>query len=191
MKNQRNLSQSILFVALATVILLFVPLVAMQFTDEVVWSLADFIVAGALLFGTGLSFVLLIRLMTNIVYRFAVGFALGTTFFMIWANLAVGLIGGGPNPGNLMYIGVVAVIILGIYLSRFKAAGMGRAMFATALALLILAAIALLANMQDYPGSSMMEIIGVNAFFATLFGVSGLLFRYVAMESQQIEESKG
>ena len=39
-------------------VLLLVPLVAMQFTREVRWGLADFIVAGALLFGAGLfSFV--------------------------------------------------------------------------------------------------------------------------------------
>lgn len=38
-------------VALVTGLLLLVPLVAMQFTDEVRWNLADFVVAGALLFG--------------------------------------------------------------------------------------------------------------------------------------------
>jgi hypothetical protein len=41
-------------VALATAFILLVPLVAMQFTDEVDWGLADFVVAGALLGGTGL-----------------------------------------------------------------------------------------------------------------------------------------
>jgi hypothetical protein len=55
-------------------------------------------------------------------------------------------------------------------------------MFATSLALVVLAAIALLTNMQHYPGSSVREIIGVNLFFATPYLVSGLLFRYAGME---------
>jgi hypothetical protein len=36
------------------------------------------------------------------------------------------------------------------------------------------------------------EIIGVNGFLASLFGISGLLFRYVALgKSQSIEKSEG
>jgi uncharacterized membrane protein YgdD (TMEM256/DUF423 family) len=37
-------------VALATAIILLLPFLAMQFTAEVVWNLADFVVAGGLLF---------------------------------------------------------------------------------------------------------------------------------------------
>ena len=36
-------------------LMLLLPLVAMQFTDEVNWSETDFIVAGALIGGTGLT----------------------------------------------------------------------------------------------------------------------------------------
>jgi hypothetical protein len=41
-------------VALATALILLVPLLAMQFTDEVAWGVFDFVVAGTLLGGTGL-----------------------------------------------------------------------------------------------------------------------------------------
>jgi hypothetical protein len=41
-------------VALATAFILLVPLVAMQFTDEVDWGVADFVAAGVLLGGAGL-----------------------------------------------------------------------------------------------------------------------------------------
>ena len=34
-------------------LLLLLPLVAMQFTNEVNWTFSDFLVAGILLFGTG------------------------------------------------------------------------------------------------------------------------------------------
>jgi hypothetical protein len=107
---------------------------------------------------------------------------IGASFLMIWANLAVGLIGSGPNPGNLMYAGVIAVLLMGIYLSKFKAAGMERTMFATALALIMLTGIALLMNMQAYAGSSVLDIVGINIFFATPFIIAGLLFRYAAQQ---------
>lgn len=192
MEKQSKFNQSILRVALATALILLVPLVAMQFTNEVDWGVGDFIVMGALLFSIGFSYVLATRYISNIVFKIAIGFALGTTLFMIWANLAVGLIGSGPHWGNLLYLGVVAVGIIGTILSRFTPGGMERAMYAMALALVLIAAIALFANMHQNPGSSVTEIIGVNGFFATLFAVSGLLFRYVALEqSQQTEKSEG
>lgn len=192
MEKQQKFSRSILSVALVTVLLLLVPLVAMQFTDEVKWSVGDFIVMGVLLFSIGFLYVLATRYVTNIVYKVAIGFALGSTLLIIWANLAVGLIGSGPNSGNLMYLGVLAVGVIGIFFSRFTPGGMERAMYAVVLALMLVAVIALLANMQQYPGSSVKEIVGVNAFFAILFAISGLLFRYVAQEqSQRTEKSDG
>ena len=190
MERQVKFYQSIPAVALGTVLLLIVPLVAMQFSDEVDWSIIDFIIAGALLFGTGTLFVLVMRAPENIIYKCAMVLTIGTTFLLIWANLAVGLIGSGPNPGNLMYIGVLAVLIVGIYLSRFKAAGLERAMFATALALALVAAIALLAGMHNYPQSSVIEIIGVNLFFITPYVLSGLLFRYLVQKSHQPTETE-
>ena len=181
MKNQSTLKKSILRIALvATVIILLVPFVAMQFTNEVDWSASDFIIMGALVFGTGLAYVLISRFSSDTAYKTAIGLAIGSTFFMVWANLAVGLIGAGPNPGNLMYMGVVAVVVIGSILSRFSPGGMERVMYSTALSLALVAAIALFANMHQYPESSVTEILGVNGFFAILFAVAGVLFRRVA-----------
>jgi hypothetical protein len=103
---------------------------------------------------------------------------------MMYVNLAVGLIGGGPNPGNLMYIGVVIVVIFGMILSRLRPAGMERTSYAAAISLAVIAVIALVAKMHEYPGSSVIEILGVNGFFATLFLVSGLLFQFSRVSSQ-------
>jgi hypothetical protein len=47
--------RSAIGVALVTAFILMLPLLAMQFTDEVVWDLTDFAVAGALLFSAGLT----------------------------------------------------------------------------------------------------------------------------------------
>jgi hypothetical protein len=81
----------IVWIALATALILAVPLAAMQFTDEVVWTLGDFVVAGALLFGTGLMFVLAARQTGKKVYRVAIGIALAALLLWVWIELAVGL----------------------------------------------------------------------------------------------------
>lgn len=53
MKSKQSLLKSTAFLALATGILLLIPLIAMQFIDEVKWTLSDFVIAGIFLFGTG------------------------------------------------------------------------------------------------------------------------------------------
>lgn len=177
MKTSGNLSKKIAVLALATAFLLSIPLVAMQFTREVDWGPVDFMVMGTLIFGTGLAYILITRKANHITYRFAAGMALATAFLLIWANLAVGLIGAGPNPGNLMYMGVLAVGIIGTFLSNFKPSGMQRTMLATVLSLVLLTATALIMGMQHYPGSSVIEILGVNGLFIFLFTLAALLFR--------------
>jgi asparagine N-glycosylation enzyme membrane subunit Stt3 len=86
MKHER-LKHTLLTVAA----LLLIPLVAMQFTDEVNWSIADFIVAGALLLGSGLLFDLIIRKIKRMRYRIAISVILVIALLVVWAELAVGI----------------------------------------------------------------------------------------------------
>ena len=53
----------LIIIVLTAVILLLIPLIAMQFTDEVNWTLFDFVVMGILLLGTGLLCELVLRKM--------------------------------------------------------------------------------------------------------------------------------
>lgn len=76
-------------VALGTALILLVPLGAMQFTDEVNWTLSDFVVAGVLLFGAGLLLDLAIRKAGK--YRIAAAAAVVLAFLWLWAELAVGV----------------------------------------------------------------------------------------------------
>jgi hypothetical protein len=170
-------NKNIIRIAIATAFILLLPLLAMQITDEVVWDLADFAVAGALLFGTGLTYELVARKMGSIACRVAVGVALAAALLLVWMNLAVGLIGSEDELANLMYIGVLAVGIIGAIIARLRPHGMVRALFATALAQTLVAVIALIAGMHQYPGSSVSEILKVNGFFVALFILSALLFR--------------
>jgi hypothetical protein len=80
-------------IVLAVVILLFIPLIAMQFTDEVNWSLFDFVVAAILLLGTGFMCELVIRKINIIKYRIAICVVILAALFLIWAELAVGIFG--------------------------------------------------------------------------------------------------
>ena len=86
-------NKNIIRIILATAFILLLPLLAMQFTDAVVWDLTDFAVGGTLLFGAGLSYVLVAKKMSTTAYRVAVGIAIGIVFLLIWAELAVGIFG--------------------------------------------------------------------------------------------------
>lgn len=165
--------------AVAVALILLLPLLAMQVTDEVAWDLADFAAAGALLFGASLTYELVARKMGSIAYRAAVGIAVATALLLVWMNLAVGIIGNEDNDANVMYIGVLAVGLIGALIARFQPRGMARALFATALALMLVAVIALPAGLGS-PGSGPLEIVAVNGFFVALFVGSALLFRKAA-----------
>jgi hypothetical protein len=172
--NMRN--KRVIGLVLAVAFILMLPLLAMQLTDQVVWGLADFAVAGALLLGTGLLYELAARKARHIAYRAAVGIALASALLLVWINLAVGIIGTEDNPANLMYIGVLAVGIIGAFIARFQPYGMARALLATALAQALVAVIALIAGMHQSPVSSVSELVNLNGFFVALFVLSAFLF---------------
>jgi hypothetical protein len=73
--------------------LLMMPLVAMQFTDEVQWTAFDFIVAGALLLALGFSIEIIIRHVQTATFRIVALMLVLLVFLFLWAELAVGIIG--------------------------------------------------------------------------------------------------
>jgi hypothetical protein len=163
----------------ATALVLLLPLVAMQFTDEVNWDVADFVFAGALLLGVGVPYELAVRKTGDTAYRAAVGVALAAAFLLVWVNAAVGIIGSEDNDANLMYGGVLAVGVVGSIIARFRPRGMARALVATALAQASVAVVALVAGLGS-PGSGPLEIVALNGFFVALWVGSALLFREAA-----------
>ncbi len=163
----QNISKRLSVWAAVVALILMVPLVAMQFTDEVAWDETDFIVAGVLLFGTGLAYELVARKAGTIVYRAAVGLALVAALILVWMNLAVGT--EDDSPGLLLF-GVLVVGIIGAIIARFRPHGMARALFATALAQALVAVIAMIAWEQYF------EVLILNGFFIALWVGSALLF---------------
>lgn len=159
----------------ATAALLWcVPWVAMRFTREVNWDLADFAVFGALLFAACGTYDLAASATGNRAYRAASGVALAAAFLLIWVNLAVGIIGDEHHLANGMYIGVLAIALTGALLARFRSEAMARALVGTALAQAAVAVIALAAGW----GST----LWLTGFFVALWLTSARLFRRAARE---------
>jgi hypothetical protein len=173
----RNTYRSILGVALATAFLLLVPLLA-----NWPWALGDFVFAGALIFGSGLAFVLVARKGGNLAYRLAVGVALAAAFLLVWINLAVGIIGEPDEVANLMYIGVLAIGVAGAFVARFRQQEMARALLATASAQALVAVITLIFRWGSGSPPGILGILILNVFFVSLFVGSALLFRYAGRE---------
>lgn len=87
------------YILLSVGLVLLVPLVAMPFTDEVNWSVFDFVIMGGLLLGTGLLCELVLRRFKSLQSRiFICGFVL-LLLFLVWAELAVGIF-GSPFAGS-------------------------------------------------------------------------------------------
>jgi len=72
--------------------LLFIPFLGMQFSEEINWSIFDFLLMGVLLFvlSLGIHFILKKTLVLNLRILF-ISFAI-VLFLFIWAELAVGII---------------------------------------------------------------------------------------------------
>jgi len=88
--NQNKRLVTILAVAIA---LLLIPLIAMSFTNEVNWKIFDFLVAGILLIGTGLTLEFILRKIKTLRYRILFVITLFVVLFIIWVELAVGIFG--------------------------------------------------------------------------------------------------
>ena len=80
-------------IILTIAMLLLIPFIAMQFTDQVNWTLFDFVIMGILLLSTGLLFEIAIQKITQKRVRIALYIAIIVVFLIIWAELAVGIFG--------------------------------------------------------------------------------------------------
>ena len=74
-------------------LLLLIPLIAMQLTNEVNWSLFDFMIMGAMLTITGLLGGVIFKRIKNSGYRLILTITIVLILFLLWAELAVGLFG--------------------------------------------------------------------------------------------------
>lgn len=84
----------LIIILLTASVILLIPFVAMQYENTGVnWDIFDFIVMGILLFGTGILCELVLRKVHSFKYRALICGAVLLAFFLVWAELAVGIFG--------------------------------------------------------------------------------------------------
>ena len=157
---------------LAMVLKIGVPDPGSGTTDGVNWGPMDFAIVGVLVLGAGLLFEYASARAGTAAHRAAVGIAVAAGLFLVWVNLAVGMIGDEGNAANLMYVLVLAVALIGTSIARFEPREASIVMFATAGAQALVALIALVTGLGPE--------LRADAFFVAAWIASGLLFRQAA-----------
>ena len=152
-------------------LLLLSPVLAMRFTDQVAWDVADVIIFGTLLVTACGAFELAARRSGDARYLAGASMAVATAFVLVWMNLAVGLIGDEGNAVNRLVAGILAVGIIGAAIARLRPGGMARALLTTAVAQALVGLFAVAAGFAGIAGSALRT-----AFFVLLWLVSALLF---------------
>lgn len=92
-------SKSLLRVLLGTAAILLIPFVAMQVTDEVNWTAFDFVAAAVLLSVAGFALELAAAKLRTGKSRVLAGLVIGMLFLLVWAEMAVGIV-GSPIAGS-------------------------------------------------------------------------------------------
>lgn len=156
--------------------LLTIVLVTQQFTDEVDWSPADFIIAGILLFGSLGAYEIVVRISHDVAYRLGAGLAIAAAVILIWVNGAVGI---SDTDADMIFSSVLIIGVVGAFMARFQAAGMARAMWATAIALALTGVGVVVAGIVP-EFNTPFEILAITTFFVVLFSGSARLFQQAA-----------
>ena len=160
---------------IAAMSVLLLPLVAMQFTSDVHWTVADFVFAGGLLFGSLGAYEIVARTTGDVVYRAGVGLAIVATVLLIWINAAVHIT---DSAADGMYFGVAAIGIVGVILALIRPGLGARALLVAATATVGVTATALIVGMVPNPDVSLIEVTGLTGGYTLLFvGAAGLLWR--------------
>jgi len=123
-------------------------------------------------------------------YRIGVAVALAAAFLELWINLAVGIVGSEDNPVNQGFYGVVVAATACAFTARFQAAGMARAMLATAAvqALLALAVATAPSTARDEPMGAL-GVLALSGVFAALWLLSAASFHRSARQQPPLAEA--
>ncbi|KRA42458.1 hypothetical protein [Pseudoxanthomonas sp. Root630] len=156
--------------------LLLAPWVAMRFTSEVAWTGSDFAVFGAMLLAGCAAFELAARAARTPAYLGASVIALGAAFLLVWANLAVGIIGEPSHPLNLAFMAIPLAGVAGALLSHRRARGMARTLRVMAGLQIVAGGLALQTATQE-PRAF---LLGFTAAYVAVWLLCAVLFRAAA-----------
>jgi hypothetical protein len=177
----RTMRRGVAAVIACTGLILTIPAMAMRSSDEVNWTAFDFVVAGTLLLGSGLTAEYLWRRTPNVEYRAGSVLAVFTGLFVVWVNLAVGIIGNEDHPANGMYAIVLLIGVAYALSERLRPAGMVVALNLTAIAM---TAVPVIAYCIWRPPLDMglFRTVMFNTFIALAFAASARLFRSASIK---------
>lgn len=111
-------------------------------------------------------------------HRTGLAVAGGSMLFMFFAMGALGIIGAEGDRADLMYLGVLAIGVVGALVTRVRPRGMAVTLLAMAVATAVVGVIALAAGLGGT--NPRLEIIGLTGMFMALFLAAAWLFRRAA-----------
>ena len=141
------------------VLLLLLPLAAMQVTPEVTWTASDFMVAGVLIGSAGLAIELAFKRQSHRCYSAGVVLLTVTCFALTWINAAVGIVGNDHATLSLLFPVIVMLALVVAAAGRFRALALARGSTAAAAAQAMLGIVAVAIADPGY-------VVGVVAFHA-------------------------
>lgn len=176
MKMQKITKRLIMWAILVAAVLM-IPLLG-----KFPWSGGDYIFAAVALFGSATIYELVSRKGGNTAYRVAVGIAVVTSLLLVWINGAVGIIGDGDlDIVNAMYFGVLAIGLLGAFITLLEARKMSYVLYSMATLQFLVPIVALIIYNPQITSWGEPGILGVfllNTFFVIMYVGSGILFRH-------------
>ena len=170
-----QLGKTMLRVALASLGLLMVPLVASRLVEGWNWPAGAFVRVYLLFFATGMAYALIARKMGAWSYKAGVGLALVAGFALGWSTMVQTADSGHPE--RLWYLSVLVVGFIGACLARLKAPRLAVTLFAMAATL---ALITVILPSGAPPDMALRMAIG-HGIYVALFIASGLLFRHASL----------
>jgi hypothetical protein len=160
--------------------LLLTPLAMMQISDGWHWNVGNFVAFGAILGGLELLYELAERASPSRAYRAGIGIVLVTSLLTVWTTIV-------RDDGNGMgFFLVVMAAAVGGFSTRFRPAGMARAMLGVAIMQALLGvAIATAPSTASTPDGSL-RALAFSGAFAALWLISAALLHSAALGERKV-----
>lgn len=91
--------KNVILIVTIILFLLCIPLISMQFSDDVQWDIIDFIIAASILLVTGFIIEFVIRKISNSNYRLFIILAILLLMILTFIEIGVGIL-DSPLSGN-------------------------------------------------------------------------------------------
>jgi hypothetical protein len=170
-----QLAKTMLHVALVSLALLMMPLVASRVVHDWNWGAGAFVRVYLLFFVTGMIYAVIARKMGTWAYKAGVGVALFAGLALGWSTMVQTADSGHPE--RLWYLSVLVVGLIGACVARLKAPGLAVTLFAMAAVLALISVVL----PSGAPSEMALRMAIGHGVFVVLFTASGLLFRYAGL----------